>query len=120
MTQRSCAPNCVKQGYAGVLVNLDTTEHSRGEQFCWHRPGQRQCERFLPCQSKTGPSLWMRHPAWGSGWEVVDRNTSNAFRFHHKPHANELGPTEFVACAFGKRPGDPTCGKPITVNVRVP
>jgi hypothetical protein len=97
------------QGYYHTAFTLDTTPHAIAPN-CEHAPDRRTCEQAKDEQDKRGSQLWMKHPAWGNTWHEAVRSSQNAYQFRHKPRKHEIGRTEFLACAYGERPGHPTCG----------
>jgi hypothetical protein len=97
------------QGYHHTAFTIDTTPHAIVPN-CEHAPDRRTCEQAKAEQDPRGSQLWMRAPVWGSGWQPVVRSSQNPYQWRHKPRRNEIGRTEFLACAFGERPGHPTCG----------
>lgn len=103
--------------YLGWRYNFDSTPHSKGAQYCqFHRPDQQQCDQLLACQDPRGPDFYMTLPGkWRN--ERCDKNSGNAWQCHHKPKADETGPTTVCAVPAGDRPDSPR-GRCVTVNVQ--
>lgn len=102
--------------YLGWRYNFDATPHSKGAAFCaFHRPDQQQCDQLEACQDPRGPDFYMTLPGrWTN--ERCDKNSGNAYQCHHKPKADEVGPTTVCAVPAGDSPNSPR-GRCVTVQV---
>ena len=104
--------------YLGWRYNFSATPHSKPP-FCGHAPGIR-CEQWKPlgggCQDPEGPDFYMTLPGkWKN--EPCDKQSTNPWNCHHKPKADETGPTTVCAVPRGAAPTDPR-GRCVTVDVQ--
>lgn len=104
-----CGPQCRKQGYLGVRVNVTATELCReGDPGCVCDPTRNRCEMPRQCQNPAGATTYISLPGKFED-DLCDANSDNPFNCHHKPKADEAGVTEFNYCPHAAAPDDPRC-----------
>lgn len=116
VTYRTRVPVPTEHGvYLGWRYNVDGTPKST-RPYCGHVGDRFQCEQWAPCQDPEGPDFYMTLPGhWKN--ERCDKFSNNNYYCHHKPKADEVGPTTFCAVPRGDPP-DSSRGRCVTVDVR--